>query len=93
MILKYITCVKCKKQQPRDNFWQGSAIQKNCKFCNNKTNIIPPIYEVKTEDALKYLTKIVFDPKNETSMILQMQMDKIFIFLERQISKEEEEVQ
>jgi len=89
-VLEYITCKRCKKQQHKDEFWQGSAKQDNCRFCNKKTNIIPPKYEVTTEEALAYLKQIVFDNRNEVSMQLEMKMDKVFTFLERRISKEKE---
>lgn len=90
MVLEYITCKRCKIQQPRETFYQGSAKQDNCKFCNKKTNIIPPTYEVSTEDIQAYLKNIIFVERNKVSMSLEMQMDKVFTFLERRICKEQE---
>lgn len=90
MVLEYITCIRCKKQQPKDNFWYSATRHTICKFCNKKTNIIPPKYEVKTADVISYLSDIVFDPKNDTSIAFQMQIDKVFIFLKRLECKEME---
>lgn len=91
MILEFITCKKCKIQQPRENFKYCGGVNNTCKFCNKKTNIIPNKYKNTTEDALNYLNKILFDVKSETSIFFQTQMLPVLDFLERQRCKEVED--
>ena len=89
-VLEFITCKKCGIQQPKDTFWQGSARADNCKYCNKKTNIIPPEYNVTAKEISEYLQKIIFDEKNKVSISLELKMDKVFIFLDRLKCKERE---
>ncbi len=90
MILEYITCKKCKIQQKKENFWYNSSKHNVCKFCNKKTKTKPNDYKTTTEQVLNYLNKIVYDPKNDTSILFQTQMVEVFDFLERQKCKERE---
>ena len=90
MTQEYITCTKCGIQQKSENFWYCSSRHKVCKYCNKKTNVIPSKYDTTTEDAINYLTKILYDPKNDTSIMFQMQMMPVFDFLNRQKCKEQE---
>lgn len=86
--LEYQTCTKCKIQQPRKTFLYGSSAQTICKYCNKKTKIIPQIDKTSTQDVLTYLKRITFDPKSETSVFFQTQMDPVFTWLQRKHCKE-----
>lgn len=88
MILEYITCKKCGIQQKRKEFQYCGNIKEICKYCNKKTNVIPNKYNNTTEDVINYLSKILYDPKSETSIFFQTQMLPVFDFLERQKYKE-----
>lgn len=90
-MIEFITCSKCKIQQRKENFWYCSFRHKVCKSCNKKTNIVPSEFKVTTEEILQYLNKIVYDPKNDTSILFQTQMNTVFEFLERQNCREMEE--
>lgn len=91
-LLEYETCKKCGIQQERKQFLCAGIKRDICKFCRKTSpnNPIPNQYKQTTKDALDYLKKIVFDPKNEASIFLQTQMDPVFVFLERQHCREME---
>lgn len=89
-VLEYITCKKCGIQQKKENFWYCASKHEVCKFCNKKTNIIPHNYKTSTTEVIEYLSKIIFDPRNETSIILQTQMNPVFTFLQRKHCREME---
>lgn len=89
-ILEYETCKKCGIQQRRKNFIYTGTKRAICKYCNKTSNEIPQEYKQTTKDALDYLKRIVFDPKNEASIFLQTQMDPVFTFLERKHCQEME---
>ena len=92
-MIEYITCKKCKIQQPRKNFLYNSNIFKVCKYCNKKTNVIPSEFKITTEQIQKHLSNIIYDEKYNTSIFLQTQMTVVFEFLQRQICKEKENKQ
>ena len=90
-MIEFITCNKCKIQQKKENFWYGATRHKTCKYCNKKTNKIPNKFNTTTDEILLHLNKVVFDPKNNTSIFFQTQMNIVFEFLQRQSCKETEQ--
>lgn len=88
--LEYETCKKCGIQQERKNFLYTGTKRDICKFCKKTSNVIPNKYKQTTKNALDYLKRIIFDPKNEASIFLQTSMDPVFEFLERQHCRETE---
>ena len=92
-LLEWETCKKCGIQQARKQFLYTGTKRDICKFCKKTSNIIPNKYNQTTKDALDYLKRIVFDPKNEASIFLQTSMDPVFEFLERKHCQEMEKLQ
>ena len=86
--MEYITCIKCKKQQVKNNFWYCSMRHDTCKFCNKKTNVIPNSYNITCDDILLHLSKTIESEK--LSIIAEMKFNHIFEFIKRQDCKNQE---